>query len=487
MIHEAFLYSSDDEFTERLAPFLRQAIREQQGALAVTTQHRISLLRRALGSDASAVTFVDSANWYRRPGATLVSWRDALDQLAREGVPFVRAIGEIEFGNDDVAARNWQRYEFILNRAFTDRPAWIVCPYDTRVLPEEILVTAGRTHPTTSTVPDRVPSPAYFAGPEVAAPIVPAEALPGAEGRTRAALTSLEDILEMRSGIRWDAQSAGLSADVVDDLLLAITELTDGRADDISPRAVVSTGRNNGEWFCDVKLDTPGREAVPVGVSDLGILIGRIVSDRVELAHGDEQLVRFVFGRQRADPRGRIIAAAGELFRTHGVRGSGINAVIERADVAKATFYAHFRSKNDLVRVWLSSPGARWFDHVGAEVDFRAHTPLERLTTFFDVLGEWLARDNYYGCPFLNTATEFRNADHAFAGELANLMAEIEEYFRHAASEAGLPEPDVLAAQLSLLVPGTITTSTARASAEPSHAARSLAERLVTSAAREDR
>lgn len=67
MTHEAFFYSSDEEFAARLVPFLRDAIATDQGAIAVTTEGRIKLLRQRLGSDADAVSFFDATRWVPTP------------------------------------------------------------------------------------------------------------------------------------------------------------------------------------------------------------------------------------------------------------------------------------------------------------------------------------------------------------------------------------------------------------------------------------
>jgi AcrR family transcriptional regulator len=482
LIHEAFFYSSDEEFAARLVPFLRDAVATSQGALAVTTEGRIALLRQHLGSDADAVAFFDAARWYRRPGAALVAWRDALNQQSRDGVDFVRAIGEVQFNGNGVGIRGWTRYESLLNRAFAGRSVWLLCPYNTQIVPNEALSDARRTHPTTSTKPARSPSPSHFGAQDMAAALALAEDRPEAEERTRIEISQPYDLADIRRTVRWEAQSAGLSANVADDLLLAVSELVQTLAKD-GP-AMIRTARQGGEWFCEVRCERPESDPLPLAVDDVGVLIGRVISERVEVADDDNgKLVRFVFGKQPADPRDRIIAAASGLFRANGVRATGINTVIARADVAKATFYAHFKSKEDLIHVWLRSPAARWFDQVRAEIETRTRTPEEKLTTFFDVLGEWLTEDDFRGCPFLNTATEFRNADQAFRQELADLTAEIEDYFRQAATEAGFDNPETIAEQVFLLVPGAITTATARASAEPARVARATAAGILAAAA----
>jgi len=45
----------------------------------------------------------------------------------------------------------------------------------------------------------------------------------------------------------------------------------------------------------------------------------------------------------------RLVATASELFHREGIRAVGIQRVIEEAGVAKASLYAHFDSKDDLV------------------------------------------------------------------------------------------------------------------------------------------
>ena len=48
-------------------------------------------------------------------------------------------------------------------------------------------------------------------------------------------------------------------------------------------------------------------------------------------------------------PRERIISTARDLFRKHGIRGIGVDAIADAADTNKMTLYRHFGSKDDLV------------------------------------------------------------------------------------------------------------------------------------------
>ena len=50
----------------------------------------------------------------------------------------------------------------------------------------------------------------------------------------------------------------------------------------------------------------------------------------------------------RGEARERILDTAFRLFYAHGVRGVGVDTIIASSGVAKATFYRHFPSKDDL-------------------------------------------------------------------------------------------------------------------------------------------
>ena len=61
----------------------------------------------------------------------------------------------------------------------------------------------------------------------------------------------------------------------------------------------------------------------------------------------------------RRSPRERLLEAAGELFYAEGIQSVGIDRVIERAGVAKASLYSTFGSKEELVEAYLDERHAR--------------------------------------------------------------------------------------------------------------------------------
>jgi AcrR family transcriptional regulator len=82
----------------------------------------------------------------------------------------------------------------------------------------------------------------------------------------------------------------------------------------------------------------------------------------------------------KPDARERILATAYELFSRRAIRYVGIDEVIERAGVAKATLYRHFPSKDDLVIAFVERREERWtVAWVEAEARRRGSTPEEQL------------------------------------------------------------------------------------------------------------
>ena len=107
------------------------------------------------------------------------------------------------------------------------------------------------------------------------------------------------------------------------------------------------------------------------------------------------------------DARERIIRTAYDLFSRHGVQGVGIDLIVERSGVAKATLYRHFRSKDELAVAVLARREERWtHGWLQGEVEGRAITPEARLLAIFDVFDDWFRSDEYESCFFVRSLLE---------------------------------------------------------------------------------
>lgn len=184
-----------------------------------------------------------------------------------------------------------------------------------------------------------------------------------------------------------------------------------------------------------------------------------------------------------ASPRERILEAASELFTRQGVGATGVDTLIESAGVAKATFYRHFPSKDDLIVAWLRDPRTRWIDRLRIEAEARAGSPADVIPAFFDVVADWLQGDGARGCPYLYTAIGMPELAQLARAVVRDYLAEVEGYLRDRLVAAGRPDADVLAQQLYALLAGGITLSVAAGDTRPALAARDAASELVRRAA----
>ena len=100
----------------------------------------------------------------------------------------------------------------------------------------------------------------------------------------------------------------------------------------------------------------------------------------------------------------RILATAATLFAERGYELVGINELIEKSGVAKATFYQHFRSKEKLCAEWLRQEALE--ADASAKELLQAPIPaLDKVARKFDGLRHFLSESDFRGCSFSNTAT----------------------------------------------------------------------------------
>jgi AcrR family transcriptional regulator len=161
----------------------------------------------------------------------------------------------------------------------------------------------------------------------------------------------------------------------------------------------------------------------------------------------------------RADARQRILDVAYELFTRRGVRAVGVDEVINRSGVAKATLYRHFPSKDDLVLAVLELRHQRWtVGLVLAEATSRGATPQERLLAVFDVFDEWFRREDFEACSFINTLLELR-PEHRLGEASRDYLADIRATLASMADEADLAEPEQFARSMQILMMGSIVAA----------------------------
>jgi AcrR family transcriptional regulator len=177
--------------------------------------------------------------------------------------------------------------------------------------------------------------------------------------------------------------------------------------------------------------------------------------------------------------RQRILDSAYDLFSRRGIRAVGIDEVIERATVAKATLYRHFPSKDDLVLAFLRRREELWtHGWVEQEARRRGDTPTESLLAIFDLFDEWFHRDDFEGCSFVNVLLETADLDHPVGAASALHLANIREVLKKLATEAGLRDIDEFVLSFHILMKGSIVQA-GEGDREAAKRAQALARLLV--------
>jgi AcrR family transcriptional regulator len=150
--------------------------------------------------------------------------------------------------------------------------------------------------------------------------------------------------------------------------------------------------------------------------------------------------------------RDRLLAAADELFYAEGVQTVGIDRVIERAGVAKASLYNTFGSKENLVQAYLEGRHRATVDWLRSVIE-RHSDPRERLLAVFDAQGELFAEPDFHGCAFIGASAEapdggvIQRAADEYRVEILRLLTEL-------AADAGARDPALFGRQLQLLFDG---------------------------------
>lgn len=127
--------------------------------------------------------------------------------------------------------------------------------------------------------------------------------------------------------------------------------------------------------------------------------------------------------RNRPSPRQRLLDSATNLFTTEGIRVIGIDRILREADVAKASLYSLFGSKDALVIAYLENLDEqyrqRWAERTESMTDAE-----DKILAFFDLAIAEEPGKNFRGSHFQNASNEYpRPETESELGIIAACMA----------------------------------------------------------------
>jgi AcrR family transcriptional regulator len=100
-----------------------------------------------------------------------------------------------------------------------------------------------------------------------------------------------------------------------------------------------------------------------------------------------------------------VVDTASRLFYKQGYANTGINQIIAESGVVKSSLYTSFRSKEDILMVYLETSGAATDEALKAASE-KFEDPKDKVLAVFDYLIELVQQKEYYGCNFLNIISE---------------------------------------------------------------------------------
>ena len=128
-------------------------------------------------------------------------------------------------------------------------------------------------------------------------------------------------------------------------------------------------------------------------------------------------------------PKERILDTVSVLFHKQGYNATGVNQIIEEAKVAKASFYQHFKSKEDLCVAFLNERHTFWFNALEnftlSEKDVKA-----KVLASFDFLIGMNQKENFRGCSFLNILSEIPSDNTKILSVIQSHKTDLRQFFK---------------------------------------------------------
>lgn len=194
--------------------------------------------------------------------------------------------------------------------------------------------------------------------------------------------------------------------------------------------------------------------------------------------------VRFLYKKhipmaKQSKVRQRILDTASRLFYQQGFNRTGIDQIIEEAQVAKASLYSHFRTKDELCQAYLQKTNEEWISILSEYLE--SLPPGEaRILGLFDCIRKAYERDDFRGCWCVNTLAEVTENQKLIQEEIRTQKEDLTKYLRKLL-EGNYPQkiPEYLVQQIYLLYQGAISESYLHQSDWPIEAAKALTKQLV--------
>ncbi|PXY22054.1 anti-sigma regulatory factor [Prauserella flavalba] len=280
--HPALFYRDESTYLAGTVPFVLDGLAAGEPVAVAVPERNLARIENALGDAAGEILLIDMGDAGRNPGRIIPG---VLRAFADAHPGPVRIIGEpIWAGRSEDEYPACAQHEALINAAFAGRKATILCPYDTTSLAASVLADAEATHPLLIDDTGETLSERYAPDDIVAAYNAPLTPAPAA---VTMAFT-LGELSKARHFAFDFATDAGLPGDRVQDLVLAVGELTGNSVQHGGGGGELRLWTDGGHLVCEVEdaghlADLlAGRRPVPLNqVGGRGLLLVNHIADLV--------------------------------------------------------------------------------------------------------------------------------------------------------------------------------------------------------------
>jgi AcrR family transcriptional regulator len=177
----------------------------------------------------------------------------------------------------------------------------------------------------------------------------------------------------------------------------------------------------------------------------------------------------------------KILDTADKLFYKQGYSNTGINQIIEEADIAKASLYKHFETKTDLLIAYVQRTHELWFTRLEASVN-KVTDPKEKILAIFDHHTQRQEIRQFGGCPFIKVNDEAGTDDPRFLKEIQATKIHSKEFIKMLVENSDhkkVLSDEELAETIYVMLEGSIVTASVFKRADEIQSAKKIIEKLI--------
>ncbi len=177
-----------------------------------------------------------------------------------------------------------------------------------------------------------------------------------------------------------------------------------------------------------------------------------------------------------------ITEIASALFYKNGYNSTGINEIIAEAEIAKATLYNHFKSKEDICLAYLKFKNYTFTSNIELFCNSKEKGK-EQIFAIFDFLKSFFKEKDFNGCWCIKTISEIPIDDTRIRNEIQLQKRQLITFFKELISKnissISDLESETLSKQIYLLYEGAVSESHLHQNDWPIIEAKKLCKKII--------